>query len=159
MHRRGRRRVPGVAVDPRLARARLRGPRHGSDPRVRGEGHAGDRRRRRARQCRAQERPGRMARAHRQDPGRGGVEERTMPRAALQASGSADALWLARESGERPPLLIVTAAAHDAERLREEIAWFAPKLRVHRLPDWEILPYDQFSPHPDLVSERLSTLW
>ena len=82
-----------------------------------------------------------------------------MPRAALQASGSADALWLARESGERPPLLIVTAAAHDAERLREEIAWFAPKLRVHRLPDWEILPYDQFSPHPDLVSERLSTLW
>ena len=43
--------------------------------------------------------------------------------------------------------------------MREEIAWFDPKLRVHRLPDWEILPYDQFSPHPDLVSERLSTLW
>jgi transcription-repair coupling factor (superfamily II helicase) len=82
-----------------------------------------------------------------------------MPRAALHASGSADALWLARESGARPPLLIVTASAHDAERLREEIAWFAPKLRVHRLPDWEILPYDQFSPHPDLVSERLATLW
>jgi len=82
-----------------------------------------------------------------------------MPRAALQASGSADALWLARESGERSPLLIVTASAHDAERLREEVAWFAPKLAVHRLPDWEILPYDQFSPHPDLVSERLSTLW
>src|SRR4029453_4785628 len=33
------------------------------------------------------------------------------------------------------------------------------KRRVHRLPDWEILPYDQFSPHPDLISERLSTLW
>ncbi|HEX6633979.1 MAG TPA: transcription-repair coupling factor, partial [Usitatibacter sp.] len=82
-----------------------------------------------------------------------------MPRAALQASGSADALWLARESGLRPPLLVVTASAHDAERLREEIGWFAPKLRVHRLPDWEILPYDQFSPHPDLVSERLATLW
>ncbi len=82
-----------------------------------------------------------------------------MPRAAQHASGSADALWLARESGLRPPLLVVTASAHDAERLREEIAWFAPKLAVHRLPDWEILPYDQFSPHPDLVSERLSTLW
>ncbi|HXS51732.1 MAG TPA: transcription-repair coupling factor [Usitatibacter sp.] len=82
-----------------------------------------------------------------------------MPRAAQQASGSADALWLARESAERPPLLIVTASAQDAERLREEIAWFAPKLRVHRLPDWEILPYDQFSPHPDLVSERLATSW
>ena len=30
---------------------------------------------------------------------------------------------------------------------------------MHRLPDWEILPYDQFSPHPDLISERLATLW
>jgi len=54
---------------------------------------------------------------------------------------------------------VLTASALDAERLREEIAWFDPRLRVHRLPDWEILPYDQFSPHPDLVSERLATLW
>jgi transcription-repair coupling factor (superfamily II helicase) len=82
-----------------------------------------------------------------------------MSRAAWDASGSADALWLARESGARGPLVVVTASALDAERLREEIAWFAPKLAVHRLPDWEILPYDQFSPHPDLVSERLATLW
>ena len=82
-----------------------------------------------------------------------------MPRTALQASGSSDALWLARETIPRRPLIILTASAQDAERLREEIAWFDPRLRVHRLPDWEILPYDQFSPHPDLVSERLSTLW
>ncbi|HVQ26871.1 MAG TPA: transcription-repair coupling factor, partial [Planctomycetota bacterium] len=54
---------------------------------------------------------------------------------------------------------MLTASALDAERLREEISWFDPRLRVHRLPDWEILPYDQFSPHPDLVSERLATLW
>ncbi len=73
--------------------------------------------------------------------------------------GSSDALWLAGEAGRRRPLLVLAASAQDAERLREEIAWFAPKLRVHRLPDWEILPYDQFSPHPDLVSERLATLW
>ena len=82
-----------------------------------------------------------------------------MPGAALQASGSADALALAREARAGGPLVIVTASAQDAARLREEMAWFDPKLRVHRLPDWEILPYDQFSPHPDLVSERLSTLW
>ena len=82
-----------------------------------------------------------------------------MSRTTLQASGSSDALWLARETVPRRPLLILTASARDAERLREEIAWFDPTLRVHRLPDWEILPYDQFSPHPDLVSERLSTLW
>ncbi|MBC8024266.1 MAG: transcription-repair coupling factor, partial [Burkholderiales bacterium] len=69
------------------------------------------------------------------------------------------ALWLAREGTRQRPLLVLAASAQDAERLREEIAWFDPTLAVHRLPDWEILPYDQFSPHPDLVSERLSTLW
>ena len=31
-------------------------------------------------------------------------------------------------------------------------------LRCHLLPDWETLPYDAFSPHQDLVSERLATL-
>ena len=82
-----------------------------------------------------------------------------MARTALHASGSSDALWLARESARQRPLLILAASAQDAERLREEMAWLDPSLRVHRLPDWEILPYDQFSPHPDLVSERLSTLW
>ncbi|HUP30466.1 MAG TPA: transcription-repair coupling factor, partial [Usitatibacter sp.] len=80
-------------------------------------------------------------------------------RLATTASGSSDALWLAREGTRQRPLLVLAASAQDAERLREEIAWLDPKLRVHRLPDWEILPYDQFSPHPDLVSERLSTLW
>jgi len=78
---------------------------------------------------------------------------------SFEQIGSSDALWLAREAERKPPLLVLTASAQDAERLREEIAWLCPALRVHRLPDWEILPYDQFSPHPDLVSERLSTLW
>ena len=82
-----------------------------------------------------------------------------MARTTLRKSGSSDSLWLSREDSARRPLLVLTASAQDAERLREEIAWFAPKLSVHRLPDWEILPYDQFSPHPDLVSERLATLW
>ena len=40
----------------------------------------------------------------------------------------------------------------------EEIRFFAPQLNTHLLPDWETLPYDHFSPHPDLVSERLSAL-
>jgi transcription-repair coupling factor (superfamily II helicase) len=79
----------------------------------------------------------------------------------MQVHGSADALFLARAAGAdtRNPLFIVTANAQDAERLKAEIAWFAPSLRVHRLPDWETLPYDQFSPHPDLTSERLATLY
>jgi transcription-repair coupling factor (superfamily II helicase) len=73
-------------------------------------------------------------------------------------SGSADALALARLAASEKPLAVVAATAQDAQRLLEEIAWFAPQLRVCLLPDWETLPYDQFSPHQDLVSERLATL-
>ncbi len=71
---------------------------------------------------------------------------------------SADALAIAMLAGEGRPLAVVTASPLDAQRLAEEVAWFAPKLRVHLLPDWETLPYDSFSPHQDLVSERLATL-
>jgi transcription-repair coupling factor (superfamily II helicase) len=74
-------------------------------------------------------------------------------------TGSADALALSRLAARETPLAVVTASAQDAQRLAEEIAWFSPKLRVCLLPDWETLPYDQFSPHPDLVSERLATLY
>jgi transcription-repair coupling factor (superfamily II helicase) len=75
-------------------------------------------------------------------------------------AGSADALILARVAATVPGLLaVVTAGADDARRLLEEIPWFAPNLRVRLLPDWETLPYDSFSPHHDLVSERLATLY
>src|SRR5256714_10865332 len=74
-------------------------------------------------------------------------------------AGSGDALALARLATQEKPLAVVSANALDAQRLREEIAWFAPQLRVCLLPDWETLPYDQFSPHQDLVSERLATLY
>jgi transcription-repair coupling factor (superfamily II helicase) len=73
--------------------------------------------------------------------------------------GSADALMLARRATTARPLFVLAAGAQEAERLAAEIAWFNPALRVHRLPDWETLPYDHFSPHPDLVSERLATLY
>ena len=73
-------------------------------------------------------------------------------------AGSADALALAQLAGGRL-LAVITANPLDAQRLQEEIAWFAPQLRVHLLPDWETLPYDTLSPHHDLVSERLATLY
>jgi len=57
------------------------------------------------------------------------------------------------------PLVVLCASAFDAQRLLEEIPYFAPELNVHLLPDWETLPYDQFSPHPDLISDRLTTLY
>src|SRR5690606_31170105 len=73
--------------------------------------------------------------------------------------GSADA-WLladlARQSNQ--PIVVLAAAPLEAQRLADEIPQFAPELRVRQLPDWETLPYDAFSPHQDLVSERLQTL-
>ncbi len=76
-------------------------------------------------------------------------------------TGSSDALLLARAvaTGSPLPLLVLCADAADAERLTNEIAWFAPQCRICRLPDWETLAYDRFSPHPDLVSERVATLY
>src|SRR4051812_5228129 len=77
--------------------------------------------------------------------------------------GSADALLLARlaerEKAAGRRTAIVTATASDAQRLLDELPFFAPDLRCALFPDWETLPYDTFSPHQDLISERLATLW
>jgi len=77
--------------------------------------------------------------------------------------GSADALLLA-QLGERDKAAgqrtaIITSDASDAQRLLDELAFFAPGLRCALFPDWETLPYDNFSPHQDLISERLASLW
>lgn len=83
----------------------------------------------------------------------------TLPRPV----GSADALLLARlgerEQAAQRTTAIVTADASDAGRLLDELAFFAPGLRCALFPDWETLPYDTFSPHQDLISERLAALW
>ncbi|HSW03298.1 transcription-repair coupling factor [Aquabacterium sp.] len=77
--------------------------------------------------------------------------------------GSGDALLLARLAQDRKAegklLAIVTAEPADAQRLADELPFFAPGLRTTIFPDWETLPYDTFSPHQDLISERLATLW
>lgn len=80
-----------------------------------------------------------------------------------QPAGSADALLLAalglREKAEGRLTVIITSDASTAQRLLDELAFFAPDLRCALFPDWETLPYDTFSPHQDLISERLATLW
>src|SRR6266568_3990819 len=78
---------------------------------------------------------------------------------AARLHGSSDALALARAAQSSRPAVVFCAQATDAQRLKDEIAWFAPQLSVLLLPDWETLPYDHFSPHHDLVSERLATLY
>ncbi|MFT6190592.1 MAG: transcription-repair coupling factor (superfamily II helicase), partial [Oleispira sp.] len=53
--------------------------------------------------------------------------------------------------------LVITKDTLSAQRLEEEIGFFAEELPVLHLPDWEILPYDTFSPHQDIISQRLFT--
>ncbi len=77
--------------------------------------------------------------------------------------GSSDAALIAqtalRYRAQFSVMVIFCAQAQEAQRLLEEIPAFAPQLKTRLLPDWEILPYDHFSPHQDLVSERLATLY
>ena len=77
--------------------------------------------------------------------------------------GSADALLLARyaqaAAQQKKLTVLITAEPADTQRLEGELAFFAPELRIAVFPDWETLPYDTFSPHQDLISERLATLW
>lgn len=80
----------------------------------------------------------------------------TLPR----PTGSADALLIARHAQQSGGLTaIVAAEPADTQRLADELPFFAPGLRIAIFPDWETLPYDTFSPHQDLISERLATLW
>jgi transcription-repair coupling factor (superfamily II helicase) len=76
--------------------------------------------------------------------------------------GSADSWWLAQlvphAIGTKRLIAVVAASAQDAQRIADELRYLAPQVRVHLLPDWETLPYDAFSPHQDLISERLATL-
>ncbi|NQW70325.1 MAG: transcription-repair coupling factor [Betaproteobacteria bacterium] len=77
--------------------------------------------------------------------------------------GSADSALIAQSAiqyrSQFSVMVIFCAQAQEAQRLLEEIPAFAPQLKTRLLPDWEILPYDHFSPHQDLVSERLATLY
>ena len=78
--------------------------------------------------------------------------------------------WLNLSQGSLPLALarylphkrLKVVLAQDAEQaLRLQTAWrfFRPHDTAVFLPDWETLPYERFSPHQDLVSERLSALW
>jgi transcription-repair coupling factor (superfamily II helicase) len=57
-------------------------------------------------------------------------------------------------------LAIITPDTQSAELLDEQLAFFlsGSELPVTVFPDWETLPYDTFSPHQDIISQRLATL-
>ena len=58
------------------------------------------------------------------------------------------------------PLLLVAADSHEAHAQLQALRFFASRDNITILPfsDWETLPYDHFSPHEDLISERMETL-
>jgi len=75
-------------------------------------------------------------------------------------AGAGAALWLARAAATLTrPLLVITRDAAGVARLEDELRFFAgPDLPILTFPDYETLPYDQFSPHPDIISQRLRVL-
>jgi transcription-repair coupling factor (superfamily II helicase) len=74
--------------------------------------------------------------------------------------GSARALLIAESARTHPGLLVaVTRDTQRAHALEAELNIFAGCLPVLHFPDWETLPYDAFSPHPEVVSQRIATLY
>ena len=78
-----------------------------------------------------------------------------------QLHGSAYGLVLAEAARQYDGLLLVIAADTPALiRLEQEIRFYLDDtIPLHLFPDWETLPYDLFSPHEDIISQRLTTLF
>jgi len=78
--------------------------------------------------------------------------------AGLPACGHALGLATLRATQSGFWLVIVPSVAR-AESLEAELRYFASDgRRIALFPDTEVLPYDTFSPHQDLVSRRLTVL-
>ena len=76
------------------------------------------------------------------------------------ASASALALAVAEAADRHDGLLIaITRDSFHAQALEAELQVFARGLPVLHFPDWETLPYDPFSPHAEIVSQRIATLY
>ncbi|MEP2653325.1 MAG: transcription-repair coupling factor [Paraglaciecola sp.] len=78
----------------------------------------------------------------------------------LQGSSTALAIASAAENANGP-LLLITADTPSAIKLEKELDYFLQNqtINVQLFPDWETLPYDNFSPHQDIVSQRLEALY
>jgi transcription-repair coupling factor (superfamily II helicase) len=77
--------------------------------------------------------------------------------------GSSFGLTLCQTAHQsRQPLIVITPDTPAAARLEDECRFFGAgteALPLLTFPDWETLPYDAFSPHQDIISERLLTLY
>ena len=90
------------------------------------------------------------------------LPQRGQQRADWRAPASSSALALAVASLAQEHDGLVIAIVRDspaAHALETELRFFAANLPVLAFPDWETLPYDLFGPQPDIVSERVATLY
>jgi len=60
---------------------------------------------------------------------------------------------------EQAPIIIVCSEAQHLHKWQRELQFFNEKTQILRFSDWECLPYDRFSPHQDIISERLLSLY
>ena len=89
-----------------------------------------------------------------------------LPRSANQRktwappAGSSLALLLTETARAHAGVVVAIARdTHSARALEDELRVFADDLPVLHFPDWETLPYDLFGPHPEIVSQRIATLY
>jgi len=78
----------------------------------------------------------------------------------LQGSSASIALYNGVLSSDHP-ILLVTHDTPSALKIEQELLSLLPatnELTICLFPDWETLPYDTFSPHQDIISQRLATL-
>ncbi|MCX7042538.1 MAG: transcription-repair coupling factor [Gammaproteobacteria bacterium] len=83
-------------------------------------------------------------------------------RAYWRAPSSASALALGLVEAARAHQGLVLAVArdtHTAQSLENDLRVLADDLPILHFPDWETLPYDLFSPHADIVSQRVAALY
>ncbi|WP_057831522.1 transcription-repair coupling factor [Colwellia sp. TT2012] len=89
----------------------------------------------------------------------------------LHGSSSSLALYQAAQTA-KTPILVITSNTPEALRIEQELLSLAKsasqssnlsskqnKASICLFPDWETLPYDNFSPHQDIISQRLATLY
>lgn len=79
-----------------------------------------------------------------------------------QLQGSSAALCISQAQAQYDgPIVLITADTPSAMKLEKELAFFMPSSNVPitLFPDWETLPYDTFSVHQDIISQRLETLY
>ena len=75
-------------------------------------------------------------------------------------SGSADACCIAELATPGRLLVVITPDTSSSLALERELPFYLDRsCAILALPDWETLPYDNFSPHQDIISERLNTLY